>query len=600
MSEAPTESEQAEETNAEPLAALVDGIALFVRGGLSPEDAAKKLATWNSDDQVRAALIEYRKRTGRIRSLREPGAIIDDQLVSWYLGPQDGDKFWPALEKHLRGKGRGDAGVKSLDDASTKIVSLLQPPGAGSIRTRGLVVGYVQSGKTENFTAVTSKAADVGYRFFLVLSGMNNALRNQTQDRLTKDIIQLNSEEWISLTDSNHDFRATTNVNAFLTDKQSVKILGVVKKNKMRLARLLKWLKSARPEVLQNCPVLIIDDEADQASPNSAKELADRTEINKLLVAILTTLPKAAYVGYTATPFANLLIDPLPADDLYPRDFIVDLPRPETYFGPERIFGREPLDWEEPDDAADGLDMVRSVPEDEIALLRPAGRDAREGFYPSLTPSLRSALRYFLLTVAARRVRGQRHEHCSMLLHTTEYTTVHDRFRDPIVKEFAAIKAALLKSDAKLLGELETLWNKEQSAVPPESVGCKPLSFDTLRPKLNDVLDLVQVKLEHGKSTDRIAYPDVDATVDGKVYVVVGGNVLSRGLTIEGLTVSFFIRSASAYDTLLQMGRWFGYRPGYADLPRLWMTNELKAYFFILPPLSVRSDLISTSTRTDA
>jgi predicted RNase H-like HicB family nuclease len=582
MTEAATDGAEigADATGPSPLEGLVENIAIFVRGGLSPEDAAKRLSTWTPEDQVKAALAEYRNRTGRIRSLRDPGAIVDDQLESWYIGPQDGDKFWPALEKHLRAKGRSDEGIKSLDAASTKVVSVLQPPGV-AVKTRGLVVGYVQSGKTENFSAVISKAADVGYRFFIVLSGMNNALRNQTQDRLNKDIVALNLDEWITLTDATHDFRATTNVNAFLTDKQSLKILGVVKKHKGRLARLLKWLQSARPEVLQNCPVLVIDDEADQASPNSAKELADRTEINKHLIDILKTLPKAAYVGYTATPFANLLIDPLPVDDLYPRDFIVDLPRPDTYFGPERIFGREPLDWEEPDEGADGLDMVRSVPEAEVLLLRPPGRD-REDFYPSLTPSLRTALHYFLLTAAARRVRGQTQYHCSMLLHTTEYTIIHDRFKRPLEDELVAVRTALAASDKSLLSELRELWSNEQAAVPSESVDCIPVLFDDLLPQLSGVLQEVQVKLEHGKSTDRIVYPEVDPLTPGKLYVVVGGNVLSRGLTIEGLTVSFFLRSASAYDTLLQMGRWFGYRPGYADLPRLWMTDELKSYFYHL------------------
>jgi hypothetical protein len=559
---------------------LVESLAIFVRGGLSPDDAAKRLATLTPDNQVKAALTEYRRRTGRIRSLRDPGAIIDDKFASWYIGPQDGDKFWPALQKHLRLKGRSEEVLGSLDAASTKIVSLLQPPGV-AVKTRGLVVGYVQSGKTENFTAVIAKAADVGYRFFIVLSGMNNALRNQTQERLNKDIIALNLDEWITLTDATHDFRATTNVNAFLTDKQSLKILGVVKKHNGRLERLLRWLESARPEVLQNCPVLLIDDEADQASPNTAKALAERSQINRHLVGILKTLPKAAYVGYTATPFANLLIDPVPVDDLYPRDFIVDLPRSDTYFGPERIFGREPLDWEDPDERADGLDMIRSVPEEEVALLRPVGRE-REAFFPSLALSLRTALHYFLLTVAARRFRGQQQYHSSMLLHTTEYTIIHDRLKAPLEREISTLRECLDARDARLTEELRALWYNEQISVPPASVGCVPVSFDDLAPYLVDVVNSVAVKLEHGKSQDRIMYPEIDPTVPGKIYVVVGGNVLSRGLTIEGLTVSFFLRSASAYDTLLQMGRWFGYRPGYEDLPRLWMTNELKAYFYHL------------------
>lgn len=557
--------------------AHVTQLVLSVRAGLSPDDAARQLAQIIGDEAAGIALSEFRKRTGRIRSLRDPGAIVDDALQSWYIGPQDGHKFWPAYEKHLRGMGwekRMPGSVASLDIASTKVVSFLSPPGAGSIRTRGLVLGYVQSGKTANFTAVIAKAADAGYRFFLVLSGINNALRRQTQERLDREIIALNPEEWVTITDSVHDFRATTNVNAFLGDRASVKILGVVKKNKFRLARLLDWLRSARPEVLRNCPVLIIDDEADQASPNSARDQEDRTAINRYLIEILETLPKAAYVGYTATPFANLLIDPAPEKDLYPRDFIVDLPRPDDYFGPERIFGRDPLDWEEPDAASDGLDMIRRVPDEEVPLLKPANARAREGFRPALTDSLRQAVRYFLLASAARRSRGQEKEHCSMLVHTSEYTSVHDGFKDPIENERSSLLRGLKAKDKDLLNLLREQWEAEQVRVPPALVGRTPTSFDQLLPFLESALTDAEVILEHSRSATRLNYSE-----PGRLYIVVGGNVLSRGLTIEGLTVSFFIRSASAYDTLLQMGRWFGFRPGYEDLPRMWMTKELEDYF---------------------
>src|SRR5207244_2904076 len=229
-----------------------------------------------------------------------------------------------------------------LDAASTKIVSLLSPPGAGSIRTRGLVVGHVQSGKTANFTSVISKAADTGYRFFLVLSGLSNALRNQTQKRLEQDLVALQPEDWITITEATRDFRQTINVNAFLSERQASKVLGVVKKNAGRLRRLRDWLRGARDEVLRACPILVVDDEADQASPNSHPDPVQRTAINRLIVELLLSLPKAAYVGYTATPFANLFIDPALEEDLYRRHFIVDLSRAEDYFSPERIVGPGP------------------------------------------------------------------------------------------------------------------------------------------------------------------------------------------------------------------------------------------------------------------
>lgn len=559
---------------------LVEGIAKnlasLIRAGHSPDEAARMLAVLGlPEEQIRHGIDAYKRQTGKIWSMREPGGIIDPELESWYPGPQDGDKFWPALERHLRSKGWSEEAVESLDKASTKVVSLLKPPGAGTIQTRGLVVGYVQSGKTANFTAVIAKAADVNYRLFVVLSGINNALRNQTQARLDADIVALNPPSWVTITDAVHDFRGSTNVNSFLGgEAQGLKILGVIKKNKFRLERLLQWLKGARPEILRGCPVLIIDDEADQASPNSANLQEERTAINRLLVELLQALPKAAYVGYTATPFANFLIDPESEVDLYPRDFIIDLPDPDGYFGAERIFGRDPLDWEEPDAGSDGLDVIREVPDGEVPLLRPTGRAARNGFQPEVTPSLRTALRYFVMAAAARRFRGQQGQHCSMLVHTSEYTAVHDAFEAPLKLEIDSMARLLAKDDVALLAELRRQWADEQERLPSADVGLKPVQFHELRTHLAGVLQDLEVKLENGASRNRIDYD-----TPGRLYIVVGGNVLARGLTIEGLTVSFFIRSASAYDTLLQMGRWFGYRFGYEDLPRLWMTNELRGFF---------------------
>jgi hypothetical protein len=556
--------------------AIVRQLGLSIRAGNSPDEAARLLVMMGvHEDQVREGLEAYRRQTKKIWSLREPGGIIDSQLESWYAGPQEGDKFWPAFEKHLALKGWSEEAIRSLDDASTKVVSLLRPPGAGTIQTRGLVVGYVQSGKTANFTAVISKAADVNYRLFIVLSGINNSLRNQTQARLDADTVALNPSSWVTITDPTHDFRRTGNVDSFLGgEAQGLKILGVIKKNKFRLDRLLDWLKRARPETLRNCPILIIDDEADQASPNSAKLEAERTAINKLLVELLKALPKAAYVGYTATPFANFLIDPSIDEDLYPRDFIVDLPTPANYFGTEKLFGRPPLDWEDPDAGSDGMDIIREVPANEIPLLRPVGRQEKAAFHPKLAPSLRASLRYFLMAAAARRFRGQKQEHCSMLIHTSEYTAVQDAFEAPLKKEIATLAQLLARNDVQSLEDLRDQWAEEQGKFPSSEVSLVAVAFHELRPELPGVLRDVEVKLEHGVSSNRIDYD-----TPGRLYVVVGGNVLARGLTIEGLTVSFFVRSGSAYDTLLQMGRWFGFRFGYADLPRLWMTAELRLQF---------------------
>jgi hypothetical protein len=441
------------------------------------------------------------------------------------------------------------------------------------VSARGLVVGYVQSGKTAHFTALISKAADVGYRLFIVLSGITDALRNQTQERLDREVVELNLEQWFKLTSHGEDFRQHSNANAMLAS-YGRRVIAVVKKNAMRLRRLRNWLRTARQEVLRSCPILLIDDEADQASVNSARDPERRTAINELLVELLGMAPKIAYVGYTATPFANVLIDPSSPDDLYPRDFIMHLPQPADYFGPEQLFGRDPINWDTADRGADGLDMIRTVPEDEAAQLRPAaGRE----FRPSITPALLAALRYFWMATAARHARGQQNDHSTMLIHTSQRIEVHERLAAPLEDCRRSIAAEISTGSPALLGALRRQWDEELSRVPPESVGRALVPFETLHPHLLDVVQRTTVQIENSRSQERIDY-----RVPGRIYVVVGGNVLSRGLTLEGLTVSFFLRTASAYDTLLQTGRWFGFRRGYEDLPRVWMTDELKGYFYDL------------------
>src|SRR5882724_250273 len=409
---------------------MAEQILDSVRAGRTPEEAAGRLSTFLPADLVEQALQRYRDASKRVWTMKEPGSIHKKHFDPWYLGPDPGDKLWHSYAKYLKEKGWDQIARDAIDAASTRVVSLLDPPGKAQIRTRGLVLGHVQSGKTANFTAVIAKAADVGYRFIIVLSGLNNVLRYQTQLRIDEDLIAANLENWITVTDIQDDFAANTNVNSFLTEKHSTKVLGVVKKNSSRLKRLHRWLTGARPEVLRACPVLIIDDEADQASPNSHPKPNERTEINKQIIKLLADLPKAAYVGYTATPFANLFIDPTLPEDLYPRDFIIDLPRGEGYFGAEQIFGRAPLD--EAEEPVDGLDMIRIVPDDEIVSLKPPSRETRFTFVPEITPTLREAMLYFWMATAARHVRGQRSKHATMLIHTTQYAVVHRNFKSVI------------------------------------------------------------------------------------------------------------------------------------------------------------------------
>jgi len=505
----------------------------------------------------------------RIQQLRDPPAIVDPHAdIGWYTGPDESaDQFWPAIEARLRRAHWAEEDIAALNTASTKVLARMRHPESETFTTRGLVVGHVQSGKTTNFTSVIAKAADRNYRFFVVLSGIHNALREQTQERLDEYLVQPSPAYWMPLTEAHRDFTPPANATVYLSKVGGNNhVLCVVKKNAMRLRKLKEWLQSAEASALQQCPVLIIDDEADQASVAT-------TRINGLICGILDVLPKAAYIGYTATPFANLLIDPS-AKDLYPSDFIIDLPQPTNHFGTEVIFGRDVTEDEDVEGPIDGYDMVREVPVDELDDLRPARREPADEFVPRLTPTVRQAVLYFWLATAARRVRNVGVPHSTMLIHTSMRIAVHESFREPLETLRAEVVRRFAADDRSLLEELRDVWSDETSRVKAADFGEREVSFAELRGHLGEVVGATRVVMDNSRSRERLSYGD-----EPVIAIAVGGNTLSRGLTLEGLVVSFFVRSTSAYDTLLQMGRWFGYRRGYADLPRIWMTDELRQWF---------------------
>lgn len=565
---------------------------LFLTSRLPFDEQRRALLEVGLDSQAVEDAYSTARNIAKGRRWMYPPPMIgnpDSDADSWYLGADsvtDG-KYWPALKRYLsEDKQWPDGAIDSIHKASDRIVAWLQSPAAAQIKTRGLVVGYVQSGKTANFTAVISKAADAGYRFFIVLSGTKNALRSQTQRRLNTELIDLNIQYWYSPTTIDRDFLVNSdiyNATFFLRERRDDRILCVVKKHPTILNRLTKWLKSASPEVLRDCPFLIIDDEADEAGINTARQTpgdnpedARRTPINRHLVALLKLLPKAAYVGYTATPFANVLIDPRYEHDLYPRDFIVSLPKPDGHFGTEDIFGRERLLQDDTDEEFRGIDVVRAIPMSEVEFLKPASR-SNLNFEFGVTPSLEDALRYFWMATAARRVRGQTDAHSTMLVHTSELVSAHNASRAEIDSYRRSLLRKLSSAQAgELMDGFAAVWAAELNRVSQQDGQDQlpPVSFEQIRPLLVSIIEETAVIADNSQSMARLSYEGT-----GRIQIVVGGNTLARGLTLEGLIVSYFVRSAGAYDTLLQMGRWFGYRRGYSDLPRMWMTDELCGQF---------------------
>ncbi|MFC9581464.1 Z1 domain-containing protein [Streptomyces yangpuensis] len=530
-----------------------------------PAEAVKRLEAFGISQDVMQRIRErHESDTIRIKELEEPQSVVLGNRDTWYTGPQPGDKYWPAITELLRKDGwPQEPAIRSLDDSSTRITSLLNHPKERAFSTKGLVVGYVQSGKTTSFTSVMAKAADRGYKLFIVLAGIHNGLRRQTQARLVQQLVEPNPSRWSQLTGLDRDFTPLQNPASYFGNSNKTHVLCVVKKNATVLRKLSRWLSSAS-EYLKDCPALIIDDEADQAT------VATKS-INPLILSIMESLPKSAYVGYTASPFANLLIDPS-SQDLYPEHFVVNLPKPKGHFGTEVLFGRYALDGEDPNEVDDGHDMIRTVPEADVPCVRPMAKDEVDGFEPVITDTLRRAVEYFWLVTAARRVRGTGNPHNTMLIHTSVNTSVHNSFKEPLLNLRKQVAQSL--TDPERIEALRRLWEEESARVPAEEFGEKPVPFAELVGVLPAVLDDCRVIMDNSSSEDRLDYENGPV-----VAIAVGGNTLSRGLTLEGLSVSYFVRAVSAYDTLLQMGRWFGFRNGYADLPRIWMTDELAEWF---------------------
>lgn len=577
------------------------------RRGLSVREAANELGLIGADSAALESAVSLIREEGRRNQmLKVPGGMesleyrrTQSELQSrrWYVGPSEGDTCWPAFSDSLRVRGFDEDAIKVVDTASTKIVSYLGDPGVFDLQTKGLVVGNVQSGKTSNYMAVISKAADAGYRLFIVLSGMHNQLRQQTQRRLDQQIVDRSPAAlWYPLTYPDRDFH-TVSKGAALLSQTEMRILAVTKKNPSRLGRVKQWLEDMPPDIRRRCPTLIIDDEADQATPNTKKALEDRSTINGLICDIVDLLPTVSYVGYTATPFANVFIDPT-AENLYPSNFIISLERPDGYFGAEEVFGRNELDAE--DEPQDGLDMVRTVPRPEAEVLTPPRKaEERASYQPELTDSLRSAVRYFIMATAARWCRGQHAHHSSMLIHTTHYSAVHIDQKELIRAYVDELRRGFSRGKSSLISAFQAEWEDEADRVDSAQFGLESLEFNDLVDVVPDVLQAVRVVADNHISSDRLSYDEVaydeagHAVMVPQTVIAVGGNTLSRGLTLEGLVVSYFVRAGRAYDTLLQMGRWFGFRRGYEDLPRVWLTASLYSQFRFLAMIEeeIRVDL---------
>lgn len=551
-----------------------------LRLGLSIQDAEHALSNPVSPwaipipaEYIEAAVQRYSKENDLLYQRSNLISMVnrEKQTGRWYLGPKDTDKYWPIVRDSIGSK-LGSTALESIDIASTEILGSLRPPGESNINRRGLVLGYVQSGKTTNFLSLIAKSADVGYKFFIILTGITNNLRKQTQVRIEQDLVNV-TPQWHNLTSADQDFSSVhaRNASTLLSTTEN-RVIAVVKKNGTVLKKLNHFLMSGEMAA-KNCPILIIDDEADQASINISNRAKNEQSTINAQIRRLVSLPKVAYVAYTATPFANILINPNDLEDLYPRDFIHVLPKPEGYFGSESIFGRELLSGETDEEVDDGLPITRTIPVDEAKALQPGARTSQDEWDLYVPKSLLDAVKWFILASAARLSRGQGNKHSSMLVHTSVRTAVHEETAELIRDALDRISKDF--EDGLNHSEFREIWDLESNTVDASQFGLTHTDFDGIKLQIGSVLSSIQVVTDNQKSTERLTYTDDRPNT----VIAVGGNTLARGLTLEGLSVSYFVRNSSAYDTLLQMGRWFGFRFGYADLTRIWMTDELLAWF---------------------
>ena len=453
-------------------------------------------------------------------------------------------------------------------------------------RRRGLVVGDVQSGKTATYTALCCKAGDAGYRLVIVLTGTLESLRRQTQERLDEEFVGRDSSGELTkirssravgvglidarkaanvFTSRDKDFKqALLNQLGLSLNNVHEPVLVVIKKNKRILENLEKWLTefNAGPGKKIDIPVLVIDDEADSASVNTRPITEDPTEINRRIRSLLGLFTRSSYVGFTATPFANVFIDPDTDDDmlgsdLFPRDFIYSLESPTNYFGPQAIFGEEPT-----------ANVLREI--DDAELMFPEGHKSSL-LVPSLPASLLAAARAFLLCTTIRDLRGEGATHRSMLVNVSRFTAVQD--------QVAALLHTWLSQAQQDIRNYSQLGHGRPcgtrrlpncTARGKKNTSSTEFDWETVQKALlTGVLPMTIQAVNQRTGAASLDY--AKHRENGLRVIAVGGNSLSRGLTLEGLSTSYFFRNSQMYDTLLQMGRWFGYRDGYQDLCRVWL-----------------------------
>ena len=548
--------------------------------------------------------------------------IHNEDEVNTVTIPEDPVSSWQLYKKKLIADGFKKETVEEIENATLKILKRLSSNTVATGPVKGLVIGNVQSGKTANMAALMAMAADWGWNMFIVLSGTIENLRIQTQSRLFNDLNQQGTIFWRSLEHLSKSVDISQRAQSLHFDSGSKeRYFTVCLKNSSRLSKLIQWAQADSNKQKQ-MKILVIDDEADQAGINTGNiDIEERKKINRLICALVngqneksesisTSYGAMNYIGYTATPYANILNEGS-KESLYPRSFITTLAVSKEYFGPQQIFG---YNGENKDTYFEGMDIVRTITADELDEIR----DIHDGYSDEAPESLIDAVCWFLCGVSCMRIWGYK-KPVSMLVHTSQKTAHHSKIAAVISKWLSDSKTE------DIISRVQEVWEKETAQFtlekfreqypcydrPDSSIHNYP-SFKEIREQIKIILadnisyiqlgddgDLTYRKGIHlcidnctntGISSDgmhvRLAYPEPSKMPSpAPAFIVVGGATLSRGLTIEGLISSYFLRSVGQADTLMQMGRWFGYRKTYELLPRIWVTQKTKAQFEFLSAL---------------
>lgn len=533
----------------------------------------------------------------------------------WYKVSDNDGFFWKRYKEYL-GKKWSKPIVENLHRTTEGIMDDLgNPESEEPFQRRGLLLGDVQSGKTATYTAICNKSTDAGYKVIIVLAGMMENLRIQTQERLDAEFVGLDSkysldkEADLSMRNTpvgvgkippvSSDKRitrftsVTTDFNANVIKSNGLNLnqlkgtaLFVVKKNKSVLNNLFNWL--TKDEDVLDLPMLLIDDEADNASVNTNSVDRDPTAINAAINKILRAFKQATYLGITATPFANIFIDSQMADDgaakdLFPRHFITLLPTPDNYIGADKIFGsgiEEDRNESSKGKYGDSIIRIENTEQENFFIFKHKKELADK--LNDLPPSLYEAICYFCLVNAISDCRYDTNQHRSMMVNVSRFTDVQSVTAELIEDYIEQIKSDLenysqlpleqaMRIDSiKKLNEAWEKYNLEDVSVLTWECFLKDYLFKSVRR-----IEVRPVNQKTGaKSLDYYNYKDT-----GMRVIAVGGNSLSRGLTLEGLCVSYFYRNTMMYDTLLQMGRWFGYRNNYDDLFKIWIGEDAVGWY---------------------